>query len=178
MAGGSFFHIRPLPSSDPSSLIPHNPRASNSTTTPGDFRRCCCVMPTIRRASVCTQPASNFWGKKQGSEKTKEPSSSNSTASCRTMFLLKQCKDSVTNRFFVVNNESALFVFFLGREKGKWRRLHQKEKSAAQFCHNSFWKSPSRLEQKLCTRCYAIMPRKKIIAGLRTPRLRHGFLAA
>ena len=90
----------------------------------------------------------------------------------------RNVRTTVTVRFLVVNNESAVFVFFRAGRKKKWRRLPQREIFTAQFFHSLFCKSPLRLEQKPCTHFYVTMPQRKTIAGLHRQRLPKDFLAA
>ena len=89
----------------------------------------------------------------------------------------RNVRTTVTVRFLVVNNESAVFVFFRAGRK-KWRRLPPREIFTAQFFHSLFCKSPLRLEQKPCTHFYVTMPQRKTIAGLHRQRLQKDFHAA
>lgn len=112
MAGGSFFHIRRLSLSPPSSLIPHNPCPSNAVVTLEAFPHCRCSMPTLSVWPIAHDQPQIFGERNKAPEKTKEPSSGNSTASCRIMFLLNQCKDNVTNWVLVVNKRVCSFCLF------------------------------------------------------------------
>lgn len=90
----------------------------------------------------------------------------------------RNVRTTVTVRFLVVNNESAVFVFFRAGRKKKWRRLPQREIFTAQFFHSLFCKSLLRLEQKPCTLFYVTMHLRKTIAGLHRQHLPKDFHAA